>query len=103
MCCSAWCLEWELMEFGVEKRKVILEYWRGAKIGCTFYWEGVGRYISRLLYFMIPLKCVLLSACLCIRFIARDAADEGGWASLRRRRNRNAEGNWDFCRLPRQP
>jgi len=40
MCCSAWCLEWELMEFGVEKRKVILEYWRGAKIGCTFYWEG---------------------------------------------------------------
>ena|SRR5277367_3100835 len=40
MCCSVWCLEWELMEFGVEKRKVILEYWRGAKIGCTFYWVG---------------------------------------------------------------
>jgi hypothetical protein len=44
----------DLLEFGVEKRKVILEYGRGQRLAD----------ISRLLYFMIPLKCVLLSACL---------------------------------------
>jgi hypothetical protein len=32
----------ELMEFGVEKRKVILEYWRGQRLDALFIGEGVG-------------------------------------------------------------